>query len=679
MKRSRLFSILGVVIVVSLLLSACKPEKVIETVVVTEIVEKQGATQIVEKVVEKLITPTPVPPTEVVPQEDLKGDIVRYAILSDMDGTNVWYLYDTAGSSYWNYAVQNTYWPALYGLSDQRWDFIPSVADGFPSEVTKEGDIYVVTVKVKSGLVWSDGSPLTAEDVAFTANMSLAFRLQENWLDYNPDYIQKVEALDASTVKFYFLDTPGLPLLQYGALQAPIVSKAFWEPKTKDLLAQVQALDSTSATYTEYLATLTQQLEALDATSEPIFGPWIMKKWELGAFVENVVNPKNWFIGVGVEEYANGAYRDFKPDGYEFTAYGEATGDKALEYINGPHFNSAVYSVYDQDAAVLALRNNDVDFILNPSGLSIGIAQQLKADPNITVVQNPQNGFRFIEFNMTRAYLGGAAGLALRQAIACQMDLDFLTRSVLQNAASPVYTLVPRDLTFWFNPDVKVFCNGMTTEERLNESVKILEAAGYTWETKPVYQTGAARDTGVVYGVGLKMPDGKAFPEIIMQAPPPGYDPLRATSAVYIEQWMRQLAIPVTVVYTPFNTIRANEEALDYDIIMLGWGLDAFPRYLCDFFTGATGVADGSDNTGYVSPALAEGCARFMVETDMDKARDIAFELQNIIATELPYITLFSPPMYDAFRNLSFPYTKVFDGIGPGYYGLPTIVRPSQQ
>ncbi|MGB9800390.1 MAG: ABC transporter substrate-binding protein, partial [Thermanaerothrix sp.] len=80
-----------------------------------------------------------------------------------------------------------------------------------------------------------------------------------------------------------------------------------------------------------------------------------------------------------VEEYANGAYREYKEDGsYEFTAYGTPEGEKVLEYKSGPYFDSALYTLYgNPDAAVLELRNNDVDFLLNPSGLQQGFVDQL--------------------------------------------------------------------------------------------------------------------------------------------------------------------------------------------------------------------------------------------------------------------------------------------------------------
>jgi peptide/nickel transport system substrate-binding protein len=267
----------------------------------------------------------------------------------------------------------------------------------------------------------------------------------------------------------------------------------------------------------------------------------------------------------------------------------------------------------------------------------------------------------------------------VRQAVACQIDLDFLAQNVLQRQVAPVYTLVPEGLTYWFNKDVPVYCKGKTTEERINEAVKILKDAGFTWEKEPSYNAGDTRTEGVVYGSGLIMPDGTKFPNVTLQAPGPGYDPLRATSGVYLEQWMRQIGIPVTTVYTPFNTIRANENSGDFDIIMLGWGLTSFPSYLCDFFTGSTGVGDGSDNLSYVSPQLQQKCADFYAANKLEDARKIAFDIQVVLATELPYITLFANPIYDAYQSsIAFPYTQVFDGL-QGNYGMAYLVMPNVQ
>lgn len=680
MNARKLLHVMSVLVIVSLLLSACATEKIVETVIVTEVVEKEGTPQVVEKVVERIVTPTAPPPPAPAekPSPFKRAESIRMAMLSDMDGTNPWYFYDITGSSYWNGVVMNYFYPTMYAISDQRWDWVPYLADGFPPEIEQEGEFYVGTAFLKEGMKWSDGSPITAEDVAFTANTVLLFSLAGNWVVYyNPAVLDHVEAVDAKTVKYYYTEVPGIPIWQYGVLIGPILSKTYWESKVADLVEQAKQLDRTAPDYLDQITPLQQSLEAIPNEGEPTFGATKFKKWETGAYVESEANENFAFLGMNVTEYANGAYQEVSPaSGDEFVAYGAPSGDKVLELTYGPYFETYLFPVYSQDAAYLALQNGEVDIVLNPSGLSQGIREQLSGDPNVQIVRNAQNGFRYIEFNQAKPYFSGEQGMALRQAIACQIDLDFLSGNVLQRQVEPVYTLVPSGLTYWHNKDVPIFCKDMTPDQRLTEAVRMLKEAGFSWDTEPVYATGSARDAGVTYGVGLKLPDGTPFPEVTLQAPGPGYDPLRATSAVYIEQWMRQLGLPVTAVYTPFNTIRANENSGEFDIIMLGWGLTSFPSYLCDFFTGSTGVGDGSDNISYVSPRLNEQCNRFYSSTDIEEARQIAFEMQVTHATELPYITLFTNPIYDALSTtIQYPYTEVFDGL-QGLYNAAHLVMP---
>jgi len=698
MRTKYLASMWTVLAIIGLLLAACQAQEVVKTVVVekvvtemvekvvTEVVEVQGTPQVIEKVIEVTPTPEPTQPPPGAASPADRADVIRMALLSDIDGLNPWYYNDTTGSSYWNAIILQYAYPVLYTTSDQRWDWVPFIADGLPETPVQEGDFYIGTVKLKKDLKWNDGSPVTARDVAFTVNTALTFSLAGNWVGwYNPAVLDHVEAADDLTVKFYFTVVPGLAIWQYGALVGQIVSSAYWEPRIADLLAQAEALDPDAEDYFEKITPLQQALEALPNDGEPYFGPITFKKWEPGAYVESVANDLYYFIGTEEDQFSNGAYLETNSGelnqgrSYEFSAYGDPTGDMALEMTFGPYFDTFLFPVYSQDAAYLALQNGEVDIVLNPSGISQGLVEQLSANPDVQIVTNAQNGFRYIEFNQARPYFKDAQGLAVRQAIACQLDLDFLSDKVLQRQVEPVYTLVPQGLTYWHNPNVPIYCQGMTPDQRVAEAVRILKDAGFTWESEPSYTVGSAFDTGVVYGSGLKLPDGSPFPEITLQAPGPGYDPLRATSAVYLEQWMRQLGIPVTLNYTPFNTIRANENSGEFDIIMLGWGLTAFPGYLCDFFTGATGVADGSDNLSYVSPALNEACGRWYQETDLEEAREIAFEMQNILATELPYITLFSPPITDAYLStIVYPYTDVFDGL-QGLYSAAYMVMPNTQ
>ena len=490
MNATKKFRWLALIAVISILFTACQPQTVVQKVVETVIVEKPGAPQVVEKVVEKMVTPTPEPttppPSKASPGQ--RAEVIRLALLSDIDGLNPWYYNDITGSSYWNGVILQFGYPVLYVVSDQRWDWVPWVADGLAGPAVKEGDFWVGTAKIKKGLTWSDGTPVTAADVAFTSDVVMSFALTGNWVTwYNPAVLDHVEAADDLTVKYYFKVLPGLAIWQYGALIGPFVQKAYWESKVKDVLAQVKALDPKAADYSEKLAPLAKALEAIENDGEPMFGPIKFKKWEPGAFVESEANDEWAFIGTNEQQFTNGAYKETntgefnKGRSYEFKAYGEPTGDKALDMTWGPYFQSWIFSVYSQDAAYLALQNGEVDAVLNPSGISQGVADQLKSNPNVQIVKNAQNGFRYIEFNQARAFFKDKQGMALRQAIACQIDLDFLAGNVLQKQVEPVYTLVPSGLTYWHNKDVPIYCKDMTPDQRLAESVRLMKEAGFSW------------------------------------------------------------------------------------------------------------------------------------------------------------------------------------------------------
>ncbi len=664
------------------MIGACAQTPAIQTVTVREVVTQMVAGTPQTKIVEVVVTPTPETAKPVEKASPFnRAEAVRLGVLADLDGLNPFYLFDITGASYWNYVFTSAYYPLMFTYADQRWDWVPQIAAAPPDPIAKEGDFYVGTVKVKDGLKWSDGSPLTAEDVAFTANTVLTFALAGNWVGYyNPNVLDHVEAVDALTLKYYYKVQPGMPVWQYGALLAPSVSKAFWEPKIADLLARAEALDPQATDFFDQVTPLQTELEAISAEGEPTFGGIKFGKWEPGAYVEDVFNDQFGMIGTVEEEYANGAYREYNQAlGYDYTINGEATTTKTLDVTFGPYFDSFLFPIYSQDAAYLALQSGEVDIVLNPSGVPKGVREQLANDPNITLVRNAQNGFRYIEFNQARPYFAGEMGMALRQAIACMIDSKFLATSVLQNEVTPVYTLVPEGLANWYNPNVPIYCKDMTEAQRLNEAVRILKEAGFSWEVEPSYTEGARSSAGYNYGKGIKLPDGTAMAELDFQAPGPGYDPLRATIAVHIEQWLKALGIPVAMNYTPFNTIRANENSGDFDIIMLGWGLTPFPSYLCDFFTGATGVADGSDNISYVSPKLHEQCTAFYSESDPLKAKQLVYDIQVTLATELPYITLFTNPIYDAYANtINYPYTTVFDGL-QGLYSGWYLVMPVAQ
>ena len=97
---------------------------------------------------------------------------------------------------------------------------IPTVENGGVSE-----DLTSITWKLKEGLVWSDGSPVTSADVAFTAEYCMH---PEGGCAQGAkfDGVSSVEAVDDLTIKVTFNEAQPNPYGPFMGGQSPIIQKA---------------------------------------------------------------------------------------------------------------------------------------------------------------------------------------------------------------------------------------------------------------------------------------------------------------------------------------------------------------------------------------------------------------------------------------------------------------------
>jgi len=699
MLRNKLMIVVGLVIIASLVLAACQPQEVVKTVVVTEVVEVAGATQIVEKVVtvepeapeeegplpaEGMIACQPLPelamgttggprlaaaaPQPVIAPErpvlapvQQGGKVYKVGVFEDVTTTNYWAA-NGPDNTVWN-AYMLPQRLTLYGLSDKYWTLVPQVAAvPVPDPLVQEGDFWVTSIPIRQDITWSDGTPFTARDFAFTADTVLKFGLiSGNWSSwYDANFLDHIEATDDYTVKLFYHTKPGLARHEWGTLQAPILAEHFWAPLVAEAAAPIDALpaDASDEDRAAAQAEATDALFNIAADGEPTAGAFTLTKWEKGAFLEDGARDDYFLRGLEVKQWANGAYQDS-----EGLTVGTPEGDAETQYTVGPNVDAVVYTIYgSQDAAILALKNGEVDFVLNPLGLQRGLMAQVEGDPNLTRLDNPTNGFRYLSFNNRRRPMNDCA---FRQAMAVLIDKEFVTGTILQGVAFPLYTFVPEGNTAWYYPDTPKIGEGLTREQRTNLAVAILEQAGYTWENdqKPTWD---ADNRQVVAGGRLIMPDGTPVPPLTMLAPSPGYDPLRSTFAIWIETWANEFGIPLTAELAGFNVIVPKiftEQA--FDMYILGWSLSLFPSYLRDFFSEEQAVTDGNNAGGYINPEFEELSAGLLTCETVEACKELSDQVQILLATELPYVLLFDTGIIEAFRSASveYPYTEQLSGL----------------
>ncbi len=128
---------------------------------------------------------------------------------------------------------------------------------------------------------------------------------------------------------------------------------------------------------------------------------------------------------------------------------------------------------------------------------------------------------------------------------------------------------------------------------------------------------------------------------------------------------------------TEFNVISdALFETQDFDAALMGWSLTAYPDHMRWFFHSDQTGLGGFNPQGYSNPEFDKLADEFMAESNMDKAREQAFKLQEMLADELPYIVLFDTPLIEAYRSdrLEYPYTQILSGL-QRYGALTSTVK----
>jgi peptide/nickel transport system substrate-binding protein len=235
MKMKRLYVLVSLFMAVAMLLGACATptaETIIQTVEVP-VVETQVITEI-QTVIETVEVPAPTAP----PEEQLPRNETLYYNGLQWSPVVGWNPYSSSMNNSWisaKDAARVLMFETLYLYNMLDGGSYPLLADG----PFVWNDSYTeVTVKLKAAAKWSDGTPVTADDVAYTwaTNLKYSTNAGNNF----KDYIDTVTAVDPQTVVVKAkLDANGAavnPLMVVAFLDGTYVMQKAW---TQTLEARV--------------------------------------------------------------------------------------------------------------------------------------------------------------------------------------------------------------------------------------------------------------------------------------------------------------------------------------------------------------------------------------------------------------------------------------------------------
>jgi peptide/nickel transport system substrate-binding protein len=579
-------------------------------------------------------------------------------IFEDVTTDNQWAFNEATEGTVWNSYFLSPTTAGMYTVSYPGIEFVPDLADGELQPAEQDGKKWVGEITLKDGLTWSDGEPMTAEDVAFTWQTVIDTELQAGWLDYTDGPtadgpITAVEAVDDLTVRVTFNEQPGLAIWGPGTgiTTMPIQPKHFWEAAVEEALAS----DDPATT-----------LMAASGADAPAIGPTVVEEIQEGSFASSTSNPE--YYDAGVEKTSGG-----------------------VTWTEGPFADDFQYPLYGgQEAAVLALADGEVDYLLNPLGMQRGFQDQVAENPDLTAIVNATNGYRFLAFNHSRAPMSDPA---FRNALTALINKEFVTENLLQGVAFPLYVILPEGNVAWYNEEVAAelatvgyagLDPGGIGNERKRIAIDLLTEAGYTWETAPTVE-GEGEESVFTAGSGLIGPDGEPVGQLELITPTASYDPLRAQFASYISGVAQEMGIDIVAIPTDFTKIVAdvfalndqNEYTSPFDMFILGYSLGnaAFPTFHCSFFC----TGGDSNNTQYSNDEYDALAAEFDAAQAQEEAYDAMWEMERLIARDKPHVPLFDTGILEFYNNrVQYPFTETLSGL-QFLFGLQSSVSAVAQ
>ena len=509
-------------------------------------------------------------------------------------------------SDRWSRKVLSQIYHPLFIRDPDTLDLVPWLAEKDP--IYDEGTVSY-TVKLRSAK-WSDGSELTSKDMAFTGQLINEFKIPTYYSKWK--FVKKIETPDSRTIKFY-LEEPRAIFLSR-TLTTPIVQKKEWS----------KIAEEARGTEKPRTKLLNHKIEYPVGN-----GPFVLKEWREGAYL--FLKKNKHFFG---------------------------TGKRIRGRVLGPYIDGIIFKFFGtSDAAVLALKKGTVDMFW--WGIQPGYLDDLKKMEDIQIFSNERSALYYMGFNVRKSPFND---VTLRRAIATLIDKDFIISRILQGHGVKMDSIVPPGNRFWHCPDLSPFGEGLSREERIKRSYEMLKDAGYTWETPPVNEKGEP-----VEGEGIKLPNGKPMEKFTILTPPADYDPLRAMSGMIIQEWLKKMGIPVIAKPMAFGAlIQQVKVRREFDSFILGYGaLSLDPDYLRNFFHSSNDRTRGWNMSGYNNPVfdrIADESAKCM---NRNKRQKLIWEMQKIIAKDVPYIPLYNPELIEAARKGRFSgWVEMLEGIG---------------
>ena len=259
--------------------------------------------------------------------------------------------------------------------------------------------------------------------------------------------------------------------------------------------------------------------------------------------------------------------------------------------------------VPDETTEALELRKGSGDLTIN-SFLTPDTIFTLEREPNLTVMKGPGTRLAYLGFNLRDPIL---KDVRVRQAIAYALDRKPMIEYLWRGQAEPASSVLPTQ-SWAYNPDVRVYNHDPEKAKQL------LDQAGYL----PV--------NGVRFHITMKT----------------STDANTRLMVAVMQQQLREVGIALDIRSFEFATFFSDVQHGAFQMYGLRWiGGNEDPDIFEYAFHSSKFPPNGANRGFYSNPRVDALIDRARREMDPNVRKMLYAEVQDILAEELPYITLF--------------------------------------
>lgn len=293
----------------------------------------------------------------------------------------------------------------------------------------------------------------------------------------------------------------------------------------------------------------------------------------------------------------------------------------ANENFWGPEASVKSVEFIPVSDSVIAFEQGEIDF----TSISPDTLDRFTSDPDIKIVQQPAFwGYQFY-FNMKNC--PELNDSKIRQAFAYAIDRDELVEKIARGAGKAGKMGILSEDHVWYNPDQPEYSYNP------DKAGALLDEAGWT-------------DTD---GDGIRDKNGEKLSYVLSMSSG------EVRIGELIKERLSEVGVDVQVKSLESKSRDTNLKNGDFELLISGfgdWGTDADylrTRY-CDTGSQSGSVSSGAVVYGYHNDTLNALGARELQELDDEKRKEIIYDMQTVLANDVPAIPLYYTTSYDAWR-----------------------------